>query len=67
MKIADVEALSGAFASVSHPIPQGFFSFLLKPYVKVMTPTEKLEWWNTLMVEYLDGGQVSLFFHYLFK
>ena len=35
----------------SHPIPQGLSIIILKPYVKSVTHSEKLEWWNILMVE----------------
>ena len=34
-----------------HPIPQGFSSFLLKPYIKAVTHFGEVEWWRTLMVE----------------
>ena len=33
----------------THPIPQGFSIIILKPYVKVVTQSEKLEWWIILM------------------
>ena len=38
-------------ARLDHPIPQGFSSLVLKPYVKGVTHSEKLGWWNILMVE----------------
>ena len=34
-----------------HPIPQGFSSFLLKPYIKAVTHFWEVEWCWTLMVE----------------
>ena len=36
-----------------HPttIPQGISSFLLKPYIKVVTQFCEVEWWRTLMLE----------------
>ena len=34
-----------------HPIPKGFSSFLLKPYIKAVTQFSEVEWWRTLMVE----------------
>ena len=40
-----------SIASYNHPIPQGFSIIILKPYVKSVTHSEKLEWWNILMVE----------------
>ena len=43
--------LSGWLYSVHHPIPQGFSSLLLKPYIKLLTHSEKVGWWKTLMVE----------------
>ena len=43
--------------SIEYPIPKGFSSLLLKPYIKVLTHSEKVGWWKTLMVEC-----VSLFF-----
>ena len=36
---------------LKHPIPQGFSIIILKPYVKAVTHSEKLEWWNIVMVE----------------
>ena len=36
---------------LDHPIPQGFYSFLLKPYIKEVTQFGELERWRTLMVE----------------
>ena len=46
--------LSGWLYSVHHPIPQGFSSLLLKPYIKLLTHSEKVGWWKTLMVEYVS-------------
>ena len=34
-----------------HPIPQGFSSFVLKPYVKGVTHSEELGWWSFSMVD----------------
>ena len=34
-----------------HPIPQGFSSLVLKPYVKGVTHSEELGWWSILMVD----------------
>ena len=34
-----------------HPIPQGFSSLLLKPYIKGVTHSQEVSWWRTLMVE----------------
>ena len=38
-------------AGEDHPIPQGFSSVLLKPYIKAVTQFCGVEWWRTLMVE----------------
>ena len=38
-------------ASWTHPIPQGFSSLLLNPYIKGVTHFQKVGWWRTLMVE----------------
>ena len=38
-------------ATHPHPIPQSFSIIILKPYVKSVTHSEKLEWWNISMVE----------------
>ena len=35
----------------SHPIPQGFSCFLLKPNIKAVTQFCEVECWRTLMVE----------------
>ena len=35
----------------SHPIPLGFSIIMVKPYVKAVTHSEKLEWWIILMVD----------------
>ena len=40
-----------AIVSSNHPIPKGFSSLLLKPYIKLLTHSEKVGWWKTLMVE----------------
>ena len=40
-----------AIASLDHPIPQGFSSSLLKPYIKAVTYFCEVEWWRTLMME----------------
>ena len=34
-----------------HPIPQGFSIIIVKPYVKAVTHSEKLELWIILMVD----------------
>ena len=34
-----------------HPIPQGFSSLLLKPYIKEATHFQEVGWWRTWMVE----------------
>ena len=34
-----------------HPMPQGFSSLLLKPYIKGVTHSQEVGWWRTLMVE----------------
>ena len=36
---------------MGHPIPQGFSIVIVKPYVKAVTHSEKLEWWIILMVD----------------
>ena len=33
-------------AKSPHPIPQGFFSLLLKPYIKGVTHFQEVGWWN---------------------
>ena len=38
-------------AGLDQPIPQGFSSFLLKPYIKADTHFCEVEWWRTLTVE----------------
>ena len=38
-------------ATHDYPIPQGFSSFLLKPYIKAVTHLCEVEWWRALMVE----------------
>ena len=38
-------------ATYGHPIPQGFSSFVLKPYVKGVTHSEELGWWSISMVD----------------
>ena len=43
-------ASSPTEGGLDHPIPQGF-SLLLKPYIKVLTHSEKVGWWKSLMVE----------------
>ena len=40
-------------AGLIHPIPQGFSSLLLKPYIKELTHSQEVGWWRTLMVESL--------------
>ena len=35
----------------NHPIPQGFSSFLLKPYMIAVAQFYEVEWWRPLMVE----------------
>ena len=35
----------------NHPIPQGFSIIIVKPYIKVVTHSEKLEWWIISMVD----------------
>ena len=44
-------SVTRSLGSSVHPIPQGFSIIILKPYVKSVTHSEKLEWWNILMVE----------------
>ena len=46
-----LKTVPAARAYTTHPIPQGFFSFLLKPYIKAVTHSCEVEWWRTLMVE----------------
>ena len=41
----------GQNQGAQHPIPKGFSIILLKPYVKSVTHSEKLEWWIISMVE----------------
>ena len=36
---------------LNHPIPQGFSSLLIKPYVKGVTHSQEVGWWRTWMVE----------------
>ena len=38
-------------SSTAHPISQGFSIIILKPYVKAVTLSEKLEWWIILKVD----------------
>ena len=40
-----------SLARLVHPIPQGFSSFVLKPYVKGVTHSEELGWWSISMVD----------------
>ena len=49
------------FGCLSHPIPKGS-SLLLKPCVKAVTPTEKLEWSIILMV-----GCVTILLYFCYK
>ena len=37
--------------AVDHPIQKGFSIIILKPYVKAVTHSEKIEWWIILMVD----------------
>ena len=36
---------------LNDPIPQGFSSLLLKPYIKGVTHFQEVGWWRTWMVE----------------
>ena len=36
-------------STFNHPIPQVVSVIILKPYVKVVTQSEKIEWWIYLM------------------
>ena len=38
-------------AALAQPIPQGFSSLLLKPYIKGVTHFQEVGWWKTWMVE----------------
>ena len=49
----DMGPLASEMACLEHPIPQGFSSFLSKPYIKAVTHFCEVEWWRTLMVECL--------------
>ena len=37
--------------TTNHPIPQGFSSLLLKPYIKAVAQFCEVEWWRPLMGE----------------
>ena len=45
-----ISYLKSDIAVFRHPIPQGF-RLLLRPYIKVLTHSEKVGWWKSLMVE----------------
>ena len=48
--LAYFDDIKKTFDCINHPIPQGF-SLILKPYIKVLTHSEKVGWWKSLMVE----------------
>ena len=49
--LLSLEPLEKVPGGGGHPIPQGFSSFLLKPYIKAVTHFGDVEWWRTMMVE----------------
>ena len=49
--IGFIKLVSHLFVYLHHPIPQGFSIIIVKPYVKAVTHSEKLEWWIILMVD----------------
>ena len=50
--IATQPDMTDDIARYDHPIPQGFSTIILKPYLKAVTHSQKLEWWIILMVDH---------------